>query len=38
VIIAAEAGIEGARGLLEDITDALVCLEGQSLQPKLTLN
>jgi len=38
MIIAAEAGIEGARNLLEDVTDALVRLEGQSLQAKLTLN
>jgi hypothetical protein len=38
VIIAAEAGIEGAQGLLEDVTDALIRLEGQSLPPGLTPN
>jgi hypothetical protein len=38
MIVAAEAGIEGARALLDDVTDALVLLEAQSLEAKPTLN
>jgi hypothetical protein len=38
MIVAAEAGIEGARALLDDVTDALVLLEAQSLEARPSLN
>jgi hypothetical protein len=38
VIVAAEAGVEAARAFLDEITDALVCLEDHSLETKLAMN
>jgi hypothetical protein len=38
MIIAAEAGVEAARALLDDVTDALVRLEGDLPQAKLAIN
>lgn len=38
VIIAAEAGVAGARALLDDITDALVRLEAPAAQHSLLLH
>jgi hypothetical protein len=38
VIRAAEAGIEGMRALLDDITDALTILQGEDLMPGLAVN
>ncbi len=38
VIRAVEAGIEGMRGLLDDITDALTLLQGDELMPSLSVN
>jgi ribosomal protein L37AE/L43A len=38
MIIAAEAGVEAARALLDDVTEALVRLEGQSHDCRLPTN
>jgi hypothetical protein len=38
VITATEAGVEGARALLDEITDALALLEGRMLDAKLGAN
>jgi hypothetical protein len=38
MIIAAEAGVEGARALLPEVAEALIRLEGQSLESRLPTN
>lgn len=38
VIQAVEAGVEGMRGLLDDITDALTLLQGDAAMPGLAVN
>jgi hypothetical protein len=38
MIIAAEAGVEAARALLDDVTEALVRLEGQWHESRLSTN
>jgi hypothetical protein len=38
MIVAAEAGIEGARALLPEVADALIRLEGQWLESSLPTN
>ncbi|MGH9356474.1 MAG: hypothetical protein ACRD10_10120 [Terriglobia bacterium] len=38
VIQAVEAGVEGVRALLDDITDALTVLENQAALPTLAVN
>jgi hypothetical protein len=38
VIQAAEAGVEGMRALLDDITDALTLMESESAMPRLAVN
>jgi ribosomal protein L37AE/L43A len=38
MIVAAEAGMEGARALLPEVADALFSLEGQSLEPGFAVN
>ncbi len=38
MIIAAEAGVEAARALLDDVTDALVRLEGHSPETRVAIN
>ncbi len=38
VMAAAGAGVEGARALLDEITDALVLLEGQGAEARLAAN
>lgn len=38
IVIAAEAGVEGARALLDDITDALVRLEGSGVETRVASN
>jgi hypothetical protein len=38
MIVAAEAGMEGARALLPEVADALFSLEGQSLESRLSPN
>lgn len=38
VISATEAGVDGARALLDDITDALVLLESPNLETQLPAN
>jgi hypothetical protein len=38
MIQAAEAGVEGIRGLLDDITDALTLLQSDVSRPSLAIN
>ncbi|MGH9449225.1 MAG: hypothetical protein ACRD11_01670 [Terriglobia bacterium] len=38
LIRAAEAGVESVRALLDDITDALTMLQGESAMPALGVN
>lgn len=38
LLLAASAGVEDARALIGEITDALVTLESQNSRPRLTLN
>ncbi len=38
MIQAVEAGVDGMRGLLDDITDALTVLEGDMAMPSLAVN
>lgn len=38
LIRAAEAGVENVRALLDDITDALTLLQGDSAMPALAVN
>jgi ribosomal protein L37AE/L43A len=38
MIVAAEVGVEGARALLDDLTDALVRLESAREEPRLVSN
>ncbi len=38
LINAAEAGLDGARALLDELTDALVLLEGQRAVPRASVN
>jgi hypothetical protein len=38
VIQAAEAGVEGMRALLDDLTDALTTLQSEVLMPGLAVN
>lgn len=38
VINAAEAGFEDARELLDEVTDALVLLEGRGMTPRFDVN
>ena len=38
LIQAVEAGVEGVRALLDDITDALTLLQGDGTMPELAVN